>query len=235
MSSELADKTPDIEMGRGARITYRLLRLLLRAVSTLWFRVSVTGTENVPAEGGYILAPGAHRSILDTPMAALASPRVLRFMGAENYFAIPGLGFFLRAMGGFPVERAMTDRAALRSAEDVLAGGEPLVVFPEGTRRDGPTIVEMKEGASFLACRAGVPIVPVGIGGAARAMPKGGRFPRPRRIVLVIGAPIHPPPQGDGTGRGRIKRSAVRGLTEKLQSDLQTLFDEAQRRANVDH
>lgn len=215
-------------------MAYRVLRLLLTAVSKVWFRATVTGTDNVPRSGGYILAPGAHRSILDTPIAALASPRVLRFMGAENYFAIPGLGFFLRSMGGFPVERAMTDRAALRVAEAVLAGGEPLVVFPEGTRQDGPLIGDMKEGASFLACRTGVPIVPVGIGGAARAMPKGGRLPRPRRIAVVVGAPIHPPARDDGTGTGRIKRSAIRGVTEELRAELQVLFDEAQRRADVD-
>jgi len=201
-------------------------------VSKLWFRVSVEGSEQVPATGGYILAPGAHRSILDTPIAALASPRVLRFMGAENYFAIPGLGFFLRSMGGFPVERAMTDRGALRAAEGVLARGEPLVIFPEGTRQHGQAIIEMKEGASFLACRAGVPIVPVGIGGAERAMPKGGRFPRPRRIAVVVGAPIYPPPRSEGPGGGRVKRSQVRRLTEELQANLQVLFDDAQQRAN---
>ncbi len=219
-------------MGRGARAAYRVLRMLLVGATKAWFRVSVTGTENVPAGGGYILAPGAHRSILDTPLASLASPRVLRFMGAENYFAIPGLGFFLRSMGGFPVERSMTDRSALRVAEAVLAGGEPLVVFPEGTRQEGPLITEMKEGASFLACRAGVPIVPVGIGGASRALPKGKRVPRPRRIVVVVGQPVHPPARSDGRA-GRLKRSAVRSVTEELQSSLQTLYDDAQRRAGA--
>lgn len=222
-----------VDMGLGARVTYRILRLLLTAVSKLWFRVTVTGIEQVPSTGGYILAPGAHRSILDTPIASLASPRVLRFMGAENYFAIPGLGFFLRSMGGFPVERAMTDRAALRVAETLLTSGEPLVVFPEGTRQEGPTIGEMKEGASFLACRTGVPIVPVGIGGAARAMPKGARFPRPRRIAVVVGAPIHPPARDGGPGGGRLKRSTIRGLTDELRANLQVLFDEAQRRADI--
>lgn len=223
-----------VDMSRAARVTYRVLRLLLTAVTKIWFRITVTGRDNVPRSGGYILAPGAHRSILDTPIAALASPRVLRFMGAENYFAIPGFGFFLRSMGGFPVERAMTDRAALRVAETLLESGEPLVVFPEGTRQEGPLIGEMKEGASFLACRTGLPIVPIGIGGAVRAMPKGRRFPRPCRIAVVIGAPIHPPARGEGPGRGRVKRSAIRDVTEELRSDLQALFDEAQQRAGVD-
>lgn len=234
MSAVASVTSSAVEMSRSARVGYGILRLLLTAVAKVWFRITVTGIENVPRSGGYVLAPGAHRSILDTPIAALASPRVLRFMGAENYFAIPGLGFFLRSMGGFPVERAMTDRAAMRVAETLLTGGEPLVVFPEGTRQEGPMIGEMKEGASFLACRTGVPIVPVGIGGAVRAMPKGRRFPRPRRIAVVVGAPIHPPARGDGPGQGRVKRSAIRDVTEELRINLQALFDEAQQRAGVD-
>ena len=220
-------------MNRGARVVYRILRAILHGATKLWFRVSVAGVEHVPSSGGYILAPGAHRSILDTPIASLAGPRVLRYMGAENYFEIPVFGSFLRAMGGFAVERSMTDRAALRAAETVLARGEPLVVFPEGTRQEGPLIGEMKEGASFLACRSDVPIVPVGIGGADRALPKGKKIPRPRKITVVIGEPLRPPNSGGVDGKSRVKRSSVRALTEELRVSLQALYDEAQRQAGV--
>ncbi len=151
-------------------------------------------------------------------------------MGAEKYFAIPVLGRFLLAVGGFPVERAMADREALRLSEMILAGGEPLVVFPESTRHDGPIVAPIKEGAAFLACRAGVPILPVGIGGAQRALPKGGRFVRPRKCTLVIGQPILPPARVDGE---RVKRSAVKAMSAELHETLQTLFDEAQIRAGA--
>lgn len=216
-------------MSPAARTAYRILRAALAAVARVFFRMMVIGVDNVPTHGPYILAPGAHRSILDTPAVSLAGPRVLRYMGAENYFAIPGLGWFLRAMGGFPVERSLTDRAAMRTAEAVLAAGEPLVLFAEGTRQHGPVIERMKEGPAFLACRAGVPVVPVGIGGTEWAMPKGSRFIRPTRIVLVIGRPIHPPVRG---GR-RVKRSEVTALTEQLQVRLQGLYDQAQLSAGV--
>jgi 1-acyl-sn-glycerol-3-phosphate acyltransferase len=243
MEVEPVNHGSGLEMSRPARATYRVLRTLLYTVCRIWFRVSVVGSENIPTSGGYILAPGAHRSILDTPLASLAGPRILRYMGAENYFNIPGLGWFLRAMGGFPVERAMTDRAALRVAEAVLAGGEPLVVFPEGTRQSGPIIEELKEGASFLACRAGVPIIPVGIGGAGRALPKGKRIARPTKIAIVVGAPLRPPATeghsggcgdgGNGTGRPRVKRSAVRALTGELRANLQSLYEQAQHQAGA--
>ncbi|MGI9597087.1 MAG: lysophospholipid acyltransferase family protein [Acidimicrobiales bacterium] len=218
------------EMGGGARLAYRGLRGLVWLIARLLVRVSVTGIEKVPKTGGYILAPGGHRSILDTPLASLASPRVLRYMGAENYFKIPGLGLFLRVMGGFPVERSMTDRMALRLSEEVLRNGEPLVVFPEGTRQEGPIVKPLKEGASFLACRASVPIVPVGIGGAERAMPKGARYVRPGKVAIIVGEPLHPPERVDGQ---RVKRSAVSDLTAELHQRLQELFDEAQVNARA--
>ncbi len=214
----------------GYRVAYRVIRTLLRGIIHGAFRLEVTGREHLPTSGGFILAPGGHRSILDTPVVSLAGPRVLRYMGAETYFGIPVLGWFLRAMGGFPVERSATDRNALRLAEWVLRNGEPLAVFPEGTRKEGPLITEMKEGAAFLAGRAEVPIVPVGIGGGARALPLGAYVPRPRKITMVIGEPIQPPARSDG---GRVKRSEVARVSGQLRDSLQALFDEAQIRAGV--
>lgn len=219
-----------LELNGPALLVYRVLRGLLRALAGIWFRLDVVGREHLPLAGGFVVAPGGHRSILDTPMVALAGPRVLRYMGAETYFNIPGFGWFLRAMGGFPVERSATDRAALRKAEWVLNNGEPLAVFPEGTRQVGPLIQPLKEGAAFLACRTGVPIVPVGIGGSARALPKGAKWARPRKITLVIGEPIHPTPRAEGA---RVKRSEVRRMSDQLQDELQKLFDEARIRAGA--
>jgi 1-acyl-sn-glycerol-3-phosphate acyltransferase len=221
---------PSLALEGAARLTYRVIRSLLRLVMTLYFRIEVTGRENLPKTGGFVLAPGGHRSIVDTPLVSLAGYRVLRYMGAETYFNIPVLGWFLRAMGGFPVERSATDRSALRRAEWVLNNGEPLAVFPEGTRQQGPLIQPLKEGAAFLACRAEVPIVPVGIGGSERAMPKGRHLALPRKLTMVIGEPIVPPVKAEGQ---RVKRSQVRQITEQLSDDLQALFDEAQIRAGV--
>lgn len=221
--SELAGH--DVAMSARARFAYRNIRALLGAASRAWLRVEVHGGENIPDTGGFILAPGGHRSILDTPMASLASSRVLRYMGAETYFKMPILGSFLRSAGGFPVERSATDRAAMRIAEELLANGEPLVVFPEGTRQSGPLIQPLKQGAAFLACRADVLIVPVGVGGAERAMPKGRKYARPSKVVLIVGEPIVPPAREPGQ---RVKRSAIQSLSDDLSDRLQELFDQAQ-------
>ena len=78
----------------------------------------------------------------------------------------------------------------------MLSLGEPLVMFPEGTRQEGDRIdrAQVLDGPSFVVW-SGVPIVPVGIGGSARALPLGAKIPRPRRIVAVIGDLIYPPPR----------------------------------------
>lgn len=219
-----------VEMSRGARLFYRGFRVFALGLFRFWTRLRIEGIDNIPASGGFILAPGGHRSLIDTPAAAVASPRLLRFMGAEKYFAAPGVGWALRAVGGFPVERAATDRASLRVAEELLRRGEPLVVFPEATRFEGPVVQPLKEGAAFLAARAGVPVVPVGFGGAERAWPKGKKLIRPRKMVILIGEPIAPPQNPDG---GRVKRSALKATTAQLHTQLQQLFDDAQAQAGV--
>lgn len=217
-----------LRMSTPARFVYRSIRGLLAGLARVVFRMKVIGADNLPEHGAFVVAPGAHRSIADTPVIALLGTRVFRYMGAENYFDIPGLGWFLRAMGGFPVERSLTDRAALRTAEAILAAGEPLVLFPEGTRKSGPVIDELKEGPVFLACRARVPVVPVGLGGVEEAMPKGSRLIRPARMVLVVGRPIYPP-----AGGGRVRRSEVATMTEELRRSLQSVYDQARLEAGA--
>ncbi len=128
-------------------------------------------------------------------------------------------------LGAFPVHRGAADRESLRVCTTVIVGGSPLVMFPEGQRRTGPVVEELFDGTSFVAARTGVPIIPVGIGGSERMMPKGARFLHPSRLVLLVGDPI---PAPAATDKGRVSRSAVRDLTLHLRTEMQRLFDEAQ-------
>lgn len=205
------------------RIAYRTLRTAVLAVVKLLFRLRVEGGENFPA-GPFILSP-VHRSFIDTPIAGMATSRRLRFMGKESLWQIRPLGALLSLLGGFPVQRGTADRTALRAATDVLSLGEPLVMFPEGTRRSGDRVRrdDMLDGPAFVAARAGVPIVPVGLGGTVRALPVGSVVPRPRRVVVVVGDPIPPPAKV----QGRVPRRAVRELTDRLFQELSDLYVEA--------
>jgi len=210
-----------------SRLFYSLARTLVGAFVRIWNRATMEGRENIPTSGAFVLAP-VHRSNMDTPYASLTTRRRLRFMGKDSLWKNKAAGWFLSALGGFPVSRGTADREALRRCAEVLAAGEPLVVFAEGERKSGPVVAPLFEGAAYLAARAGVPVVPVGIGGSERVMPKGARMIRPRKVTLVIGKPLYV--ENDG---GRVPRQAIHDLTNRLHEELQRLFDQAQIRAGA--
>jgi len=210
------------------RIAYQTVRFILAVFCHTWCRMTVEGRENVPAEGLFLLAP-THRSILDTPIASGVTRRRMRFMGADKYWKNKAFGRLLTALGGFPVTRGTADREALKRSIAVLEGGEPLVLFPEGERKTGPLIQPLFDGATYIAVKAGVPIIPVGIGGSERAMPKGAKYIRPRKLHVVVGKPI---PVVKNAETPKAQRDAARQLTTELQAELQRLFDIAQARVS---
>ncbi len=202
---------------------YRLERMLFVTALWAWFRPKVVGREHIPATGAAILAP-VHRSFADFGFAAFCTERKLFFMTKDEMWNNKWLGKLLLTVGAFPVHRESADREALQRAEEVLRRGELLVLFPEGTRRDGREVEDLMEGATFLSARTGAPIVPIGIGGSDLAMPKGSAVPKPYTIQVVIGPAIPPPARTEG---GRVSRSAVRAATEALVGQLQTVYDQA--------
>jgi 1-acyl-sn-glycerol-3-phosphate acyltransferase len=208
------------------RVVYSAARLILLGFLKVWCRLTVDGREHLPASGPFILAP-THRSIIDSPVGSSLTARRMRFMGADKWWSNARFGRLLTALGGFPVTRGSADREALKRCIALLADGEPLVLFPEGERKLGPIVQPLFDGAAYVAVKAGVPIVPVGIGGSQRVMPRGARYIRPKRIHAVIGPPIAVP-----TGlSGRTQRAAVHDITVQLHDELQRLFDAAQVRA----
>jgi 1-acyl-sn-glycerol-3-phosphate acyltransferase len=205
---------------------YRVERTIFVTALWAWFRPVVSGREHVPETGPVILAP-VHRSFADFGFAAFCTDRKLFFMTKDEMWENKWLGKLLLSVGAFPVHRESADREALQRAEEVLRRGSVLVLFPEGSRREGPVIEDLMEGAAFLSARTGAPIVPVGIGGSDLAMPKGSSVPKPLTIQVVIGPAIPPPPR---TGGGRVSRSAVHAATEALVPQLQAVYDEARAR-----
>lgn len=210
---------------RASRIAYRIFRSIACWFTQAFTRMRVEGREHLPATGAYVIAP-VHRSYVDTPITACITSRRIRFMGKQEVWKYRPIGWFVSALGAFPVNRGTADREALNRCITVLAGGEPLVLFPEGERKDGPVVHPLFDGAAYVAARAGVPIVPVGIGGSAEVMPRGARFIHPHKVCVVIGAPIHIDGPADPTSR-RVSRGAVKSATEKLSVELQRLFDDA--------
>ena len=206
------------------QVVYTVVVGLTRVVT----RTTVVGRHNIPKDGPFLLAP-IHRSNIDTPLAATVTRRRLRFMGKDSLWKVSAVGWIMTALGAFPVTRGAADREALRRCVAVLNDGEPLVMFPEGTRQSGPLVQPLFDGAAYVAVKARVPIVPVGIGGSEMVMPKGKKMIRPHKCVVVVGEPISVSLDAEG----RVPRSAVRDVTATLSNELQRLFDEAQRLAGT--
>jgi len=195
----------------------RGIQLLGRRAAHAVLSLRVIGQEHVPAEGAIILA-GNHSSFLDGPLVVLVSPRPLRALAkAEVYHGV--LGRILLRSGQIPVHRGRPDRRALHSALDVLAEGDGLAMFPEGTRGTGH-LDQVQHGIAWLILHRPCPIVPVACLGTARALPPGHWLPRPRaRVRVVFGAPFTVHVGGDPQARSTVAAAAEqirRRLAEHL-------------------
>lgn len=211
--------TPDPAMTR----TYRIARSIVRRLLTLWFHPQVEGPGSIPAEGPVIIAP-VHRSFIDFGFALFLTDRKLFFIAKDSLWKSRLLGSLLLRFGAFPVHRESADRAAFGHAEEVLRAGQVLVLFPEGTRQEGPLIDEILEGAAFLSSRTSASIVPLGIGGSAKALPVGARVPKRTQVTLYVSEPIAPPERNE---KGRVPRSVVHATSVNLRARLQDAFDQA--------
>ena len=209
--------------GPASRALYYVVRAVVAGFTRLWTRMAIEGRENVPKHGAFVLAP-VHRSNMDTPIASCVTRRRMRFMGKDSLWKGGPISWLLSSLGGFPVARGTADREALHRCIAVLEAGEPLVLFPEGERKSGPTVQPLFDGAAYVALKAGVPIVPVGIGGSEAVMPKGATFIHPKKVHVIVGPPIMPPPS---VREGKVPRSAARQVTAELHATLQQLYDEA--------
>ena len=210
-------------------LLYRITWWFLLTLNKGYWRLTITGRENIPTTGPFVLAP-VHLSFIDFSLTSSITKRRMRYMGKDSLWKVSLFGKFISALGAYPVHRGGADREALRRTVEVLQGGEPVVIFPEGTRQAGPKVQDLFEGAAYVASKVGVPIVPVGIGGSELALQKGKKLPRPVKVTVVVGEPISPAAPSEG---GRTSRRAVHELTLRLRDEIQRLFDEAQELAGV--
>ncbi|MHB8244942.1 MAG: lysophospholipid acyltransferase family protein [Acidimicrobiales bacterium] len=218
---------------------YRVCRVIAVGTSKAFFPGRVIGTENLPPAGAYILAP-VHRSNLDWLLVARVTHRRLRYMAKEEVWKAKAIGRAIEALGAFPVHRSGADREAIERCRAVLAGGEPLVMFPEGTRRSGAVVEQLREGVAYLALRAGVPVVPVGIAGSERAMSRGSKLPRPGRVDIVIGKALLPPTPGEpadqadrGHPRSRVSRRSMKEFSDRLRTAMQVAFEASEQQLEM--
>ena len=152
-----------------------------------FIRLEVTGKENIPKKGGFILASN-HVSLIDPVILGIACPRKLNFMAKEELFKIRLFRFWLNNNKAFPIKRNKSDISAIKEAIKRLKQG--LLIFPEGKRINDLSILDVKPGIGLLARKASVPILPVAISGAEKALPKGARFIRFAKTRIKFGNPF---------------------------------------------
>ncbi len=184
-----------LEFGPVLGTVRSLLKLLFTLVLRVYGRLSVTGIENLPVKGPYIIAPN-HLSFADAPFigAAISQETAdqLFSLGTTDVFKGPVMLPLARFLHVIPVDMETKLYNALQLSAYVLRRGKILLAFPEGSRsRDGRTR-EFKKGVGIIARELNVPIVPVAIRGTYEMLPTGRLFPRPSKVMVSFGKPVHP-------------------------------------------
>ena len=183
----------------GARLLQRLSFSVLTALYRTYFGLQLENTECLPRSKPFIVAAN-HTSHLDTGaiisalVAALGTREALALhvLGAKDYFfSSPWRGwFFSTFLNVVPVERQEASLAGLRMVRTILASGEPVLIFPEGTRSRTGRVQEFKPGLGLMALELNVPIVPAYIEGTHQSLPPGRALPRPGRVSIAFAPPI---------------------------------------------
>lgn len=186
---------------------YRVFYTIFKPLLWLLFPFRVHGLENVPKDRAVVLC-GNHAHAMDPFLVCMAMPRHerIRIMAKKELMGVPFVGWLVRKLGAFPVDRGNNDLTAVKTAIQTIRDGAHLLVFPEGTRVEHEGDVRPKGGVVMIAMRAGAPLVPVYVGKKHKLF---------RMTHIVFGEPYEP------------KTAARHGTAEEYQS----YADEIVRRA----
>lgn len=177
---------------RPARRMHPMYRLHWNAARFLYHTLLPTramGLENVPAEGGAIIAPN-HMSFLDPPLVGSLIGRPVYYLARSSLMKHGWSRKWLTSINVVPLHREGISVGAIRQVVGLVRGGELALIFPEGTRQPEGRLAEGAGGVGLLVARCGAPVVPVRIRGTGRAMPRGRLFPRPTRLCVRFGPPL---------------------------------------------
>ncbi|MCU1638909.1 MAG: 1-acyl-sn-glycerol-3-phosphate acyltransferase [Microbacteriaceae bacterium] len=160
------------------------------------FRPWVTGHENIPRSGGAILASN-HLSFIDSVFLPLMIDRQISFLAKSDYYTGTGpkgwfIRTFLKSAGMLPIDRSggKASEASLLTGLGVLARGEVLGIYPEGTRSPDGKLYRGRTGVARMILEGNVPVIPVAMIDTEKVMPIGKRLPKVRRVGIAIGEPL---------------------------------------------
>ena len=155
-------------------------------------RMEIEGLDKIDKHGAYVFVAN-HRSLMDTPVVLAHIPLQFRFLAKKGLFLIPILGTHLRRAGHLPVVKG-DPRASLKSMSDaariIRERGVSVLLFPEGGRSADDKLQEFREGAAYIAIKAGVPAVPIAMTGTREVLKMGSMQIMSGVVKLRIGDPI---------------------------------------------
>ncbi len=203
-------------------MTYHLLRAIAIVIARLTTRTELIGLENIPSSPPYLMVTN-HLSAFDIPVLSSVFPHPVRALAAIEHRSNPLYAPILAASGAIWVQRGEVDRQALREALAVLKRGEVLGLAPEGTRAsESHALLEGKPGAAYVATRADVPIVPVGIAGTEKIKDSLLHLRRPK-VRVAVGKPFRLPESG------HVRSHELREYTDLIMCRIAELVPEPYR------
>ncbi|MDP5273779.1 lysophospholipid acyltransferase family protein [Chengkuizengella axinellae] len=186
---------------------YKTIRLILRILYVLIYRLKVVGKENIPKQGGVMLCSN-HVNLLDPTLVGTPVDREVHFMAKEELFKIPVLGSLIAKLGAFPVKRGGVSRESIRNTIKILNEGKVFGIFPEGTRRK--SLGMGKKGAASFALRSEATVIPVAIIGSYTPF---------RKLKIIYGEPVDLSEFKENSEPDRLERA-----TDKIMSNIEILI-----------
>ena len=196
------------------------VRALFRGIFRIISQVQITGVDNVPGDGAYLIAIN-HISLFEAPFVAAFWPSAPEIAGAAAVWDRPGQSLLARMYGGIPIHRGQFDRRMIDLTVSVLRSGRPLIMAPEGGRSHTPGMRRAKPGVAYLVDKTDVPVVPAGfVGSNDDFLERALRGERPA-IAMHIGAPLCLPPV---SGKGRARRTALQDNADRVMKEIAALL-----------
>lgn len=169
---------------------YRVGWTLFRVMYATYFRWRVLHPERVPLEGAVLLASN-HASFLDPPLVGSGLKRQCTFLARDTLFRFRFTRWLLTHWQAVPIDRDGGGAAGMKRILEALGLGRAVILFPEGTRTRDGRLQPVRSGVGLLVVKSEAPVVPVRVWGTFEAYGRAVKFPKPKRVTVKYGQPLH--------------------------------------------
>lgn len=181
----------------------------------LGFRYRAIGTEQIPKNGGLLIAAN-HASFLDIPLLGCGIPRRVAFLGRQDLFPTPGLNGVLQWLGWIPIRHDKLDRTGFKRAIELIKRGQAVVIYPEGTRTRTGHLMPGKPGIGMIVAETGCQVLPAYIEGTYEALPIHSWKLRFHPVQVTFGAPVDFTTDVQTLARKDLYRHVSRTVMERI-------------------